>query len=192
MKKLIYLSFFFVIFIPSSFAQEQDSVIIPKNDKGFAEYNEIIPVDSTTKNDLYISALEWMNKTYKSGKNVIQTTDKEGGMIIGKAVTQTLIYNNMGMKKDGGYFSYIISIYCKDNKYKFVIENITYNKGEMILNPGADMAEKFPYNWTGLIGNNKQTRREWKSFQRQADTELMIIIEDLKKYMSNSKKKSDW
>ena len=113
-------------------------------------------------------------------------------MIIGKAITQTLIYNNMGIKNDGGYFSYIISIYVKDNKYKYVIENITYNKGEMLLTPGADLAENFPHNWTGLIGKNKQTRREWKSFQKQADKEFRILIEDLKIHMNNIKKKSSW
>lgn len=192
MKIIIPLSTFFIVFISPSIAQEQDSVIIPKNDIGLAEYNEIIPIDSTTKNCLYIGALEWMNKTYKSGKSVIQTTDKEGGLIIGKAVTHTLIYNNMGIKNDGGYFSYTISIYCKENKYKYVIENITYNKGEMLLTPGADLAEIFPHNWVGLIGNNKQTRREWKSFQMQATTEFKNIIEDLKINMLNSRKKCDW
>ena len=192
MNKVICIFSLLTIFNASSFAQEQDSVIIPKSDLGLAEYSEVIAIDSISKSDLYLSALEWMNKTYKSGKNVVQTTDKEGGMIIGKAVTQTLIYNNMGMKKYGGYFYYTISIYLKDNKYKYVIDNINYNKGEMVLTPGADMAEKFPHNWTGLIGNNKQTRREWKSFQRQADTEFKIIIEGLKKQMNNTKKKSGW
>lgn len=192
MKKTIYFLFFFAIYSATIIAQDNEQVIIPKNTEGHAEYSEVIPLDSTSKSDLYLSALEWVNKTYKSGKSVIQTTDKEGGIIIGKAVGQTLIYNNGGFKKDGGYFSYTITIYCKDNKYKYVIDAVTYNKGEMLLNPGADLGEDFPHNWTGFIGNNKQTRREWKSFQSQADTEFKIIIEDLKKHMKNSKKKSDW
>lgn len=192
MKKIVCLFSLLTIFFSPSFAQEQDSVFIPKSDAGRAEYSDVIAIDSMSKDALYVSALDWMNKIYKSGKNVIQTTDKEGGMIIGKAVTQALIYNNMGMKKDGGYFSYTISIYFKDNKYKYVIDDIIYNKGEMALASGADLAEKFPHNWTGLIGNNKQTRREWKSFQKQADSEFRLIIEDLKKQMKSSKKKSGW
>lgn len=192
MSKFFYIFPLFILFAIPAFSQVQDSVAIPKNGIGLAEYSDVIAVDSISKNDLFVSALEWMNKTYKSGKNVIQTADKEGGMIIGKAITQTLIYNNMGIKNDGGYFSYIISIYVKDNKYKYVIENITYNKGEMLLTPGADLAENFPHNWTGLIGKNKQTRREWKSFQKQADKEFRILIEDLKIHMNNIKKKSSW
>jgi hypothetical protein len=192
MNKVIYIFSLLTIFNTYLFAQKQDSVLIPKNNLGFAEYSEVIIIDSISKNDLYLSALDWMSKTYKSGKNVIQITDKEGGMIIGKAATQTLIYNNMGAKKDGGYFSYTISIYFKDYKYKYVIDNITYVKGEMALKPGADLAEKFPHNWTGLIGNNKQTRREWKSFQNQADSEFKAIIEDFKKHIRNTKQKNGW
>ena len=188
MKKVVYICTLLTILTSPLFAQEQDSVIIPKNNMGFAEYSEVIPVDSTSKNDLYIRALEWVNKTYKSGKSVIQTTDKDGGMIIGKAITHTLIYNNVGIKMDGGYFSYTISIYCKDNKYKYVIDNITYNKGIVELNSGADLAESFPSNWKGIQGS-KYNRKQWKSFQSQANTELNLIIEDLKKHM---KKKSEW
>jgi len=192
MKKSIYFLLFFAVYSTSIIAQDNESVIIPKNDEGLAEYSEVITVDSISKSVLYLSALEWVNKTYKSGKSVIQTTDKEGGVIIGKAVGQTLTYRNMGIKMDGGYFSYTISIYCKDSKYKYVFDNITYNAGYMVLNPGADLAETFPHNWTGLFQNNKQNRREWKSFQSQADTQFKIIIEDLNKHIKNSKKKSEW
>lgn len=190
MKKLVvFMTFCWILPIA---AQTKDSIFVPKNENGLAEYVEVVIVDSASKNEIYLSALEWVNKTYKSGKAVIQTADKEAGMIIGKANTSTLDYNNMGIHEDGGYFSYTISIYTKDNKCKIQIDNITYNKGKMVLTPGADLAEKFPSNWTGFIGNNKQTRREWKSFQRQADSELRLIIGDLKKNIRTSKKKNDW
>ena len=187
--------FFLLITLPSFqfvFGQEGDSVIIPSNDKGFAEYTEVVTIDSFSKSDLYLNALEWMNKTYKSGKNVIQTTDKDGGMIIGKAITQALTYNNMGAKVNAGYFSYNISIYCKDNKFKYLIDNILYIKGEMNLKSGADLSEKFPHNWTGFLLDNKQTRREWLKFQIIADIELKAIIDDLKKTLKSSRKRSEW
>lgn len=184
----------FILYIPISycFAQDVSSVQIPKNNKGLAEYSEVINIDSTTKNELFLSALEWINKSYNSGKTVIQTADREGGMIIGNAISEDLIYNNSGIRKDGGNFSYTISIYCKDNRYKYVIDNITYKQGDMLLEPGANLAETFPSNWTGFLGNNKQTRREWKSFQFQADTYFRAIIALLKEHMKNSENQSDW
>lgn len=190
--KAVAAALVFLLCALNLFAQAQEFPSIPKNDKGHAEYSGIIQVDSTLKSDLFLSSLEWVNKTYKSGKSVIQTTDKEGGLIIGKGVSQMLIYNNGGFKKDGGYFSYTFSIFCKDNRLKYIIDNITYNKGEMVLSAGADLGEDFPHNWTGLIGNNKQTRREWKSFQKQADAEFSIIIANLKSHVLDSKKKANW
>lgn len=192
MKKSIYFLFFLVIYSTSIIAQDKEAVIIPKNSEGRAEYSEVITIDSVSKSVLYLGALEWVNKTFKSGKSVIQSTDREGGIIIGKAINPSLSYSNMGIKMDGGYFSYTISIYCKDAKYKYVFDNITYNAGYMVLNPGADLAEIFPHNWTGLFQNNKQNRREWKSFQSQADTQFKMIIEDLKNHIKNAKKKSEW
>jgi hypothetical protein len=192
MKKIAFFLFLSAIYSLTIIAQENESFTIPKNEKGLAEYSEVIPIDSTSKSEIFVSVLEWYNKTYKSGKNVIQASDKEGGMIIGNAVTKTIIYNNLGIKKDGGYFSYTISVYCKDNKYKYVIDNITYNSGEMVLNPGADLAEVFPSNWTGLIQNIKYNRKQWISFQKQADTELRFVIDDLKSHLKNLKEQSKW
>lgn len=191
MRKTIYLFITLVTYTSSVLAQDED-LHIPKDKNSLAEYTEVIMVDSTPQNQLYANALEWISKTYKSAKSVIQTSDKEGGMIIGKGIGQTLVYNNSGFKKDGGYFSYNISIYCKDDKFKYLINDIKYNKGEMALIPGADLAEEFPHNWTGFMGKNKQTRREWKSFQRQANLEIINIIENLKQNMKNSKTKNEW
>jgi hypothetical protein len=174
-----------------AFSQDGE-VEIPRNKEGQAEYSKVSEAPDLNKDELFVACLEWINKTFKSGKAVIQTTDKEGGMIIGNAITSSLVYNNMGLKKDAGYFSYTISIYCKDKKYKYVVDNIFYKKGEMMLHEGANLADEFPKNWKGVIGDNKQTRREWKSFQRQTNKYFAVILEDLQKHVAASKSKNDW
>ena len=192
MRKIYYVLSASIFLTFNSYSQVPDTIAIPVNAKGFAEYTEVVALDSVSKDVLYLNALNWVNKTYKSGRSVIQSTDKDGGMIIGNANSDGLVYNNIGVKSDAGYFSYTISIFCKDNRYKYVIDNITYNKGEMMLKSGADLGEAFPSNWTGLIGNNKQTRREWKKFQFQANNEFKLIIADLKATMSSASKLNDW
>lgn len=91
MERIIYTLSLSIVLTFNAIAQEKDSILIPTNEKGFAEYTEVIPVDSVPKDNLYVNALEWINKTFKSGKYVIQTTDKGSGMIIGKANMQRAI-----------------------------------------------------------------------------------------------------
>jgi hypothetical protein len=122
-KQLAFLLAFFFFFQYNLLAQDEPN-IIPRNAKGFAEYMEVVQVDSVSKSELYLTALEWMNKTYKSGKSVIQTADNNGGMIIGKANTQTVIYNNMGIMKDGGYFPTL---------FRFIAKTIDTNMSLTIL-----------------------------------------------------------
>ncbi|PVY43249.1 DUF4468 domain-containing protein [Pontibacter virosus] len=164
---------------------------IPTTD-GRAHYSVVTTVDGMNKDELYLAALAWVNKTYNSGKTVTQTANQDGGMIIGKALSNRLLYNNMGMKKDAGHFAYTFTIQTKDGRYKVDIESITYEKGEMVLKPGADLAEDFPHNWTGLIGDNKQTRREWLSMQGQAHAYFTLLLEDLAAHMQKAKQASAW
>lgn len=173
-----------------SFANGQ--VIIPTSASGRAEYSEVIEIDSVSKGVIYANSLDWLNSTYKNSKSVIQSTDKEEGIILGKAVTSMLVYNNMGFKKDGGHFSYNITIYCKDNKVKISIASITYNKGEIALSSGADLSETFPHNWTGLIMNNSKNRKEWQGFQRHADSEIRLLVSSFRNTMLDVKSKSNW
>ena len=60
---------------------------------------------SKSKNELFSNALEWFANSFKSGKDVLQVSDKESGKIIGK-----------------GYFNTSpiqITIVVKDNKYRY-------------------------------------------------------------------------
>lgn len=58
------------------FAQNVDNnVSLPLQD-GKITYSEIVNVDSATKNQLYSRAKEWISKSFKSSKNVIQLDEK--------------------------------------------------------------------------------------------------------------------
>lgn len=147
-------------------------------------YSGIISVDSVNKSDLYNRALEWFAKSYNSSKDVLQIQDKEAGKLVGKASMKSYI-TWMGSPYHAGYVNYTISVYVKEGKYKYEIDNV-YHEGI----PGV-------YYSCGDIRNakvpsSKAKDRHWQEIRIGADKEIKRIIADLKNTMHDDYKASDW
>lgn len=184
--------FTFLLCLSAFVCSSQDSgVNIPIDDKGAAVFTEVVEVPGSTKDALYMAAIAWINKTYRSPKDVLQTGDKEGGVIIGRALTGGLTYKNVITNVEAGSFRYSFTIQVKDGKYKFTIDEIKYQSGKMMLREGADLGEAFPSNWSGTFADSKQGRREWQNMRKQASTSLLSTIAGLKESMSKGTA-SEW
>lgn len=84
---------------------------------------------SGTKNELFIKANEWMVRTFKDAKSVIQFQDKEAGKIMGKYLMHSYSANNIDIYS-------LITIEVKDNATKIDIEPIgtwLYDKSGMTI-----------------------------------------------------------
>ena len=77
---------------------------------------EIIEVDKS-KNELYRLSMEWLAKTFKSSKAVIQYKDKDEGVIIGKGFM--VVRYGLGIPADT-YFT--LTIETKDGKVRATVE----------------------------------------------------------------------
>lgn len=86
-------------------------------------YSKVIQANGTQQ-ELYSRAREWFAKTYNSAQSVIQMDDKD--KIVGKAA-MTAYYKNYHF----GNIYYTISIYLKDDKYKYEFTEF-YHKGEYV------------------------------------------------------------
>ena len=87
-------------------------------------YTEVVTVDaSLTKEILYNNAKKWFTETFVSGKEVIQTADKDDGTIIGKgAVEQPYCYYSQNAR-----VGFIIKIDLKNGRYKYSIYKFRYS-----------------------------------------------------------------
>jgi hypothetical protein len=77
----------------------------------------IFEVDKS-KDELYRISMEWMAKTFKSSKAVIQYEDKEEGVIVGKGFT--VVRYGLGIPANT-YFTLTIEV--KDNKARATVED---------------------------------------------------------------------
>lgn len=107
-----------------------------------------------SKDELYVKANQWMVRTFKDAKSVIQFQDKEEGKIMGKYLLHTTNLNF----EDADVFA-LITISVKDNATKIEIEPLgTWNYDES----GFTLYKYSPQN---------------------AESDMKLLFEDYQKFM---------
>lgn len=131
MKKIL-----FILFISFSINCNSQEKNFPKNSDGDYEFSEVVESDYS-KSTLYSNAISWAMKLYGNYKDVVQYESNEEGRLVIKGFGGHGCYK----PKDKGKiervneeFSYTISIDCKDNKYRYVVNDIEINEVEFKSN----------------------------------------------------------
>lgn len=124
------------------------------------------------KDELYSRALQWVNKTYRSGKDVIQSADKDEGVIQGKGVMK------LSLPADD-WINYTFYIAVKDGRFKYSFSDL-YHEG---------FTEGGPRNG-GLLTNEKpdcggfrMTSKYWKKIKSATGTMVGTLVNDFKENM---------
>ncbi len=117
MKKFIYFILTLVIFI-SWFSCASLETPLTEEPK----VQRIIKVNKP-KDELYKLSNEWMVKTFKSSKAVIQYQDKEEGIIVGKGFTSVKYLGNADTR-------FTITIEIKENRMRVTLEDIYVSSGK--------------------------------------------------------------
>ena len=135
---------FLLIFVISGYSQgyppanlsyrDIDDVLnyeFPLNDVGMIEYGSVVQVPNVSKEELYEFARIWFVNSYRSAEDVLQHEDKESGLLIGKAYSNTpLTIRNVNTDVK---LHYTISIAVKENRFKYRIYGLKYDGGGEIF-----------------------------------------------------------
>ena len=158
----------FLFTITDSFSQKTDS-IYPVRD-GIINYYEVVKVDSTNKNQLYINAKKWIANSYKSAKNVIQLDDKESGEIILKGNSDVSYDNALGMTIIVNV-NHVFKISVRDNKYKYEFTDFSIDRTEAL--------------YDDFLKNNQPQfhKRAVRKFREAFDKQIKLYILDFKTAM---------
>lgn len=111
---------FLLIGLIASLTINAQTIELPRDKENNIIYTGIVIIDSVPQSELYSRAREWFTTTFLSSKDVIQMDNKE--KIIGKAALETFT-KNLGVTASTGYMNYTFSVYLKDGKYKYMINN---------------------------------------------------------------------
>lgn len=87
MKQTIinYLFLTALLVLPTNlYSQEEESFFkkILSMEDGVVHFTEVVKVEGVSADDLYTNALTWISKQFNNPKSVIQTQEKEAGLII--------------------------------------------------------------------------------------------------------------
>ena len=105
----------FQLFILSTYAQEPLS------------FEKVIKADSIDKNVLFVAINEWFTTNYSSSKDVIQMSDKEQGVIIGKGNSKFIhTPSKFSLTRYGGVIHHTVKCYVKDNRYKVIVQDFNH------------------------------------------------------------------
>jgi len=125
-------------------------------------YEEVIAADSVTKNQLFDNIKLWFANSFQSSNEVIQSSDKESGYIIGKG-SQVLTPSIAGSAIY--YLKFSIRVDVKDNKFRFrLYDFLVYsppwrNSGEY----SVSLSELYKYYKLGEKSKSYQLFMESKS-----------------------------
>ncbi len=147
-------------------------------------FNEVVPADGVTKDELYKRAAEWSKKYTKVLDN------KAEGKFTSKAILKSKYPAPMKGYFHDGEINAVISIACKEGKYRYEITDITHTSTR---GNGGKLENKMPE-----CGKYTLTLEGWAAIRNQAKTEFPKIVESLKAAMTKAapapagKSKEDW
>lgn len=99
----------------------------PKNENGEVEYSEVVESEFS-KDVLFSNAKKWVVDNFGSYKDVVQYEDKEEGKLIVRGVSKVKYFSEFvifGMiVKNSEHISFKMTIECKDNKYRYTMDDI--------------------------------------------------------------------
>jgi len=145
-------------------------------------YAEVVQQQGTPE-ELYNKALNWSKSYFKNAERVIKAKDATNHKLILHPLFKVLNPpDKKGVQTMGGIVTYIMTIECRDGRYKFTINKFAWKQTSFFP------CEK----WMNTTAGTYQKR--FGFFLQQLDKEANKIVADFKKAMAAvpAKKDDNW
>lgn len=161
------------------------------------EFSAIVKVDSTLKADeLYRRAKRWFGDYFKSGKDVIQIDDKDNYEIVGKGWMPAPVEAIGGAIQNSGKIWFKVNIYCKQGRYRYVINDFVHEGEKAVKYPWPDIglltASPNPPDFYLEFCGPKLKAKLWQNLKDDALSNSQVLIASLTKAMELSSPTDNW
>ncbi|MCB9230782.1 MAG: DUF4468 domain-containing protein [Bacteroidia bacterium] len=174
-----------IILAPFYAFSQLKGVDIPVNEETKkVTYSEVIQVESQTKENLFIAALDWATRTFNSGDAAIEYEDKSSGTIAGKGRIPVELKGWAASMTN--FVRFYFKIEVKDGRFRYTFTDFVYE----VTGPA-------PANYPGPIEDiyfekvKVQTQKQAISTMEQIDSKVKEMINGLQ--LATAKKDTeDW
>ncbi len=161
MRRFFTLLLVLTLCIPSVFAQSKAKEMLAEiegkytlDDNGGVSFVSYIEVPGMSKDDIFMRAQNYFVYKYGYGKAVIQTQDKDLGVLVGKGVYDNVhVGSSMIMTEVDAW--HILRVDAKEGKARVIItltgyeKDITSMNGEKSHGDFVSIASQYPFNPKG-------------------------------------------
>lgn len=159
---------------------------LPKDEAGKLNFNEVVQVDSSSREQLHFKAKQFFADAFKSAKDVIQMDDKDAGILIGKA--WSMIYIKIAGNPVPIRMGYTIKIQTREGRYKVEVYDLSYDGSTGITGYPEQVFDKNTY-----FKSNGKARDVNEKYKNETVATVNSIFDELQSVMKKkSRAKDDW
>jgi len=150
---------------------------------GRLDYTEAVPVEGVSKADLFTRAKVWLAGSFKSAKDVVQTEDKDAGIMVGKGYSTISL--TMGRVTVPAKLFYTLKMNFKDGKYKYEFSDF-YFENEPVPELGNRINKTPAETWVLAPAKDDRAGKVIALYKAQFDQTVQGLVASLKAGMLKS------
>ncbi|HAN19607.1 MAG: hypothetical protein A2X13_14795 [Bacteroidetes bacterium GWC2_33_15] len=182
MKKIIFILLILV-----------STLSVAQNPYGF---EDIIKVDSLSKDEIYDLARIWFTETFVSANNVLQIQDKEAGQLIGRGSIGYTSATFMANEAVNGNISFLVKIFVKDGRFKYIITDFNH-KGtpSKYCSSGVNFGIITEQSESPIISRGNPAgwhNKQWEKMKHESAVVAASLIRSMKEKIKKDKLQNDW
>lgn len=158
---------------------------------GKVVYTDVIELPEMDKKAIYEKAKLWMVSTLKSSDSMTELSNEESDQLIGTGnlnISEFKVPSPMGTYLSrGAVLNFKVLIFCKDGRFKYVLENFTFNYLDLYGNVQTDLIELKPS--ASVPKKKRETFKEMAT--ENINGNIVSLINDLIAQMK-SNSNGDW
>lgn len=150
-------------------------------------YKAIVDQTETGADSFYVRAKKWADRKYNLVKNKkLVVMDKPNEKLVVRTRFDAYTSSNKYSRNNIGYINFTLTLIFKDDKFKYIIDNIVYEPyqdPEMVKNMKPEQYEGVTYFEYYLTSKYKV--RNTDNMLRCSDQEFQNLITDIKNSLKN-------